>query len=640
MKSVLFRSIRHFTIASIVIISVATSVLGLIYREIVVKEIVAVEESKNVALSQAFANSLWSNFTPFIASANKLSRAELQTHPESTRLHKALEEQVKGLSVIKVKIYNHDGRTLFSTEKSQIGEVTVTNPGFISAKNGKIISHLTRSGELYTFEGTVTDRSVLTSYVPVRGGGPDGAVESVFELYSDVTPMIRHVARIQRNIFIGASTVLVVFLLMAQFTRRALRLHEKECARMEKTLERQAIRDPHTELYNRRYFDFRIKEAMVLAGRNQQSLALLLCDLDQFKSLNDLHGHEFCDKILKVLAERMGRTARAIDLVFRWGGDEFMILLPSTEPEGALGAAKRIRKAAQNVGEEFGVPLDFSIGVALYPQHGSALDSLLRILDRALYIAKKGGDRVHVGDEEYHLDENTIKAVFQPIVDLRTNRLIGHEALSRDPRGLLSIIDLFTRYQSIGQLEELKSLCFRSQLKKAHELGHRRIFLNVDFKLLKAVRRIPMPPGLEVILEISELEAMHDLDEHLGIVRSWREMGYQFAMDDFGSGFVSLPFIAKALPEYIKLDRSTVQQAVTSEKFKNFMEHLVRALRNYSTGIVAEGIETQEELATVKDMGIFMAQGYLLGRPMEEVSQKALEHIPHRPFESESDSED
>lgn len=143
-----------------------------------------------------------------------------------------------------------------------------------------------------------------------------------------------------------------------------------------------------------------------------------------------------------------------------------------------------------------------------------------------------------------------------------------------------------------------------------------RVFINVDFELLESLETIEKPPACEVILEISEKEALHDMEAHLAITNKWREEGYGFAIDDFGAGFISLPFLAKLTPEYIKLDRLTIRQAVTSEKFREFLNFLVQGLRNYAgQGIIAEGIEIDEELEVVRSMGVSLAQGFLLDRP-------------------------
>jgi diguanylate cyclase (GGDEF)-like protein/PAS domain S-box-containing protein len=386
----------------------------------------------------------------------------------------------------------------------------------------------------------------------------------------------------------------------------------------EQTLEEQAIRDPLTNLYNRRYFNRRIQEEIVLAEQKGHCLAVLVCDLDHFKHLNDTQGHQAGDQILKGVAKSVNESIRGADSAFRWGGDEITVLLSNTSKDGVLIAAQRIR---ERVGKLSGTPdskLDISIGVALYPEHGRSADALIRLADRALYIAKKGGDKIHIGEEEYYLKDDTIRVVFQPVQDIRLNEPVGFEALSRDAQGKLSILDLFKKYQAIGLLDDLKRLCFTTQMKTAQTVGLKKVFINVDFKLLGNLQPLAVPAGLEVVLEISEGEALHDVDNHLAIATRWRACGYKFAIDDFGAGFVSLPFIARLIPEHIKLDRSTVLQAVESHRFRRILKDLLLGLRNCSTdGIIAEGIETAHELAVVRELGIYLVQGYLLGKPEE-----------------------
>lgn len=295
-----------------------------------------------------------------------------------------------------------------------------------------------------------------------------------------------------------------------------------------------------------------------------------------------------------------------------------MIVLTDADREGGLIAADRIRTGTHKISGADDVDLDLSIGIALYPEHGGNAFELIRVAERALHIAKKGGDKIHVGAEEYRLDEHSIKLVFQPIVNVRSNEVLAYEALGRDPQGKFTILDLFKKYQAIGQLTELKCICFNSTLKVAQEVGLKRVFINVDFNLLSQLECLPTPPGMEVILEISELEALDDIENRLKITRRWQAQGYKFAIDDFGAGFISLPFIVQLMPEYIKVDRSTMLQAVSSEQFKEFMIGLIFGLRNYSTeGIIAEGIETETELRVVKDIGIYLVQGFLFGRPQE-----------------------
>ncbi len=395
-----------------------------------------------------------------------------------------------------------------------------------------------------------------------------------------------------------------------------LRVEIAQRKRTEEALAEQAIRDPLTNLYNRRYFNSRIQDEIARADRNEHALAILLCDLDHFKAINDTRGHQAGDEVLKAAANAIQAKTRGTDLAFRWGGDEIVVVLSDVAREGVLIAADRILKGVRAIARTLDCDVDLSIGIALYPEHGRSADELVRLADRALYIAKMGGDKIHIGAEEYRLGEQTIKVVFQPVVDTRSNEVCGHEALCRDPLGKLSPPELFKRYQAIGRLNDLKTLCYNTQIKEAREAGLQRVFVNVDFAVLGQLELAPPPDGIEVILEISEKEALHDIENHLKITRQWRQAGYQFAIDDFGAGFISLPFIARLIPDYIKLDRSTVLHAVSSETFRTFSQDLVRALGNYaSKGIIAEGIETLKELQVIREMGIHLAQGFLLGKP-------------------------
>ena len=408
--------------------------------------------------------------------------------------------------------------------------------------------------------------------------------------------------------------------------------------RVRHAIEDQAVRDQLTDLYNRRYFTYRLEEEIVRARQDGTFLAILLCDLDDFQAINNAWGQQVGDDVLKAAAASIQESTRKTDmvarwgsdLVARWGGDEMVVALTHTTREGVLIAAERIRRGVHRISETVHFDLDLSIGIALYPEHGSDVNDLLRLAGRALHIAKKGGDKIHVGEEEYSLEEDAIKSVFQPVVDIRSGSVLAYEALCRDPQEKLSTPELFQRYKAIGRLHELKRLCFRTQLKEAWEAGLPRLFINVDFEMLTRMEPTPKPDGIDVVLEISERDALYEVDSHLKTAGVWRALGFKFAIDDFGAGFISLPFLARLVPEYIKIDQSTILQAVSSDQFREFLAGLIQAMRHYSgEGIIAEGVETAEELQVVRELGINLVQGFYLGRP--EPLKKFLPLPPDRP---------
>lgn len=404
-------------------------------------------------------------------------------------------------------------------------------------------------------------------------------------------------------------------LLLWQFAQNTARQNLK-IQSLEERIKTESSHDPLTGLYHRRFFDHRIKEEIARAHRNGGPLAVLLCDLDDFKAINETLGHQTGDEILKKVAQAIRDSTRGSDLLFRWGGDEIAVVLSETSREGVLTAANRIRTEVGKIGNGIRFPLGISIGAALYPQHAGSIDQLINLADGALQIAKEMEDKFHIGDHAYLVDDHSVTTVFQPVVDIRSNQIIGYEALSRDPQGKLGISDLFRRYQAVGQLAALKEICFRLQLRKVEELQLKRAFINVDLHLLHRIKLPPNPSGVEVILEISEAEALGNIEHSLEMTEKWREKGFKFAVDDFGAGFISLPFIAQLMPDYIKMDRSTILQAASCPKFEAFLKALVSALRNYSKeGIIAEGIETEEELRVADEMGISLVQGFLVGRP-------------------------
>jgi len=189
----MFKLLRYFSIASMLAFAVVVGALGLFYRQSALDDLMMIQERQHVALSRALSNSVWPEFEPFIRSASGLSADDLRAHPEVGRLREAVLRQIRGSGVVKVKIYNLEGLTVFSTEDAQIGADQSQNAGFLSARGGGVASELTHRATFSAFDKLVEDRDLFSSYVPLRSA-EGSAPAAVFEIYTDVTPFLQQIA--------------------------------------------------------------------------------------------------------------------------------------------------------------------------------------------------------------------------------------------------------------------------------------------------------------------------------------------------------------------------------------------------------------------------------------------------------------
>lgn len=239
----MFRLMRYFAIASLVGFVIVTALLGYLYRQTAVNNLTELAEEKNVATTLGFANSLWPEVVPFIEATKYHAPETLIAHPDIPSLHASVIEQVAGLSVVKVKIYNPNGLTVFSTELEQIGSSEEDNVGFLSAWQGNVISELTHRDTFNAFDGVIEDQDVLATYMPIRSEGRTGNIIGVIELYSNITPLLHRVNTVQRNIVLGVAGILaslyVVLVLLVHNADRIIRTQQMERDQAQRELRQQ-----------------------------------------------------------------------------------------------------------------------------------------------------------------------------------------------------------------------------------------------------------------------------------------------------------------------------------------------------------------------------------------------------------------
>ena len=242
----MFRLFRFFSIASFVILLLGGIALSALYRQTAIRDLMRVEQDKNVALTRTFANMIWPDVAGFFQTSDTLTIDELRASPEIAELHAALQGGMQGNSVVKVKIYGLDGDTLYSSQPSQIGEDQSANEGWRMAATGEIVNELTHRDEFNSFDGIIEDRDVLASYVPIRRSN-DAPVEAVFELYSDVTDLVQELNAVQLRVVGGVILVLgllyAILLFVARYAERVVRQQYAERVRAEQALRRRVDLD-------------------------------------------------------------------------------------------------------------------------------------------------------------------------------------------------------------------------------------------------------------------------------------------------------------------------------------------------------------------------------------------------------------
>jgi diguanylate cyclase (GGDEF)-like protein/PAS domain S-box-containing protein len=428
-----------------------------------------------------------------------------------------------------------------------------------------------------------------------------------------------------------------------------------ERVELERRLRRLAFHDSLTGLCNRELFQDRLVQALRRATRDGRRVAVLICDLDDFKNVNDTHGHATGDGMLMVLAERLLSAARTTDTVARLGGDEFAIVCEGIDQtRDAIDVARRVLAATEHPvpvdGRELSVGV--SVGIAVDDGSRSAQD-LLRDADIALYEAKADGKQrwaLHqesmtvraqrrlqlATDLAAAVAAGHIEAAFQPIVSLHDGRIVGVEVLARwehPDRGWVPPGDFIPLAEQSGLIVPLGDAVLDAALAALREWLDVRpdLVLRVGVNVSGRQMRDPGLPhrfarkladhGIDpsfLVLELTESVMLDEADIALEVMNELRELGVRFAVDDFGTGYSSLAYLRRLPVSIVKTDRAFVHGLGSSTE--NSAEDLVRAIiemaRSLRLDVVAEGVETAEQHRALVSMGCAFGQGYHFARPV------------------------
>ncbi|MGH2753014.1 MAG: putative bifunctional diguanylate cyclase/phosphodiesterase [Actinomycetota bacterium] len=578
-----------------------------------------------------------------------------------------LDDQVQ-----QIKIWNKDGRIVYSDDSTLIGDSHRPTPALERALRGDIHVKLIPANDqrLGPDDGEDADGGeFLEVYVPLAFE-TDARPVGVFEIYLPYEPIaavINEHTRILHGVLLaGLGLLYLVLFRIVVGASRKLRVQASELRKQADESEHQALHDALTGLPNRLLLRDRIHQAILSARREKKSVGVLLMDLDRFKEINDTLGHHHGDAVLQQIGPRLRAVLRESDTLARLGGDEFAIVLPHVpDPAAAIHVVDKLRRA---LAEPFAIQdltleVDACVGIALFPEHGEDVDTLIQRADVAMYLAKgaRSGCEIYTPSKDHHsasrlallgelrsaIESGELVLHYQPKVDVQSREVTSVEALVRwqhPMRGLISPDDFVPLAEHTGLIGELTSdvICqalvqCRRWMDQGIEVG---VAVNLSMRNLldnkfpdevAELLEVWDVPASMLTLEVTESTIMADPMRVLHIVSRLSDMGVEMSIDDFGTGYSSLAHLKRLPVAEIKIDRSFVRSMDTSASDAAIVRSTIDLAHNLGRRVVAEGVESEETLRRLAALGCDTAQGFYFGEP-----RAAAEMTPLLPASSAS----
>jgi diguanylate cyclase (GGDEF)-like protein len=422
-------------------------------------------------------------------------------------------------------------------------------------------------------------------------------------------------------------------------------LHEKQITHM-------ALHDALTGLPNRVLLEDRVKNALSLAARSMHKVGVCFIDLDHFKNINDTLGHKSGDKLLLAFAARLNRHLRDGDTLARWGGDEFVLLLP--EMENAQSVHEVVQKISAAIQkplqiEDHELVVTFSMGVAMFPEDSEHSETLFSQADRAMFYAKSQGrnqiclysdmSSKGIGKKELYIQNRLanaitskqIKAWYQPVINATTGLCAGVEVLVRwydEEYGWISPATFIPMAENLGLIHDLGQQIMQESLAEAERWQQAGLKLNLSInvskrqlftpyfteRLIKEVALHNIPPE-SIILEITESVATLDVEHAADRLQEIKKFGFRIALDDFGTGYSSLSQLHEMDVDKLKIDISFVRRLHESNGL-SMTQAIINLAKALNMETVAEGVESAETAHKLRQMGVNYLQGFYFAKPM------------------------
>jgi diguanylate cyclase (GGDEF)-like protein/PAS domain S-box-containing protein len=429
----------------------------------------------------------------------------------------------------------------------------------------------------------------------------------------------------------------------------------------EAELDYQAHHDGLTGLANRRQLRERLEHAIGCSQQGGAELWVVFIDLDRFKFVNDTLGHDAGDALLKALAERIKLAVRKSDTLARIGGDEFMLILPTGDERAAsLAVIQDIMAAVAEpiMIQSYEFHLTCSVGIAVYPDDGTTVETLAKHADIAMYKAKESGrncwqfytaamsartlERLQLEADLYHaLERDEFILYYQPQVDLRSGAIVGMEVLlrwNRPGHGMVGPADFISLAEDMGLIAPIGDWVLRAACRQTvawHKagLGDLRVAVNLSARqftqqgLAQSIVAILDEAGLAgrfLEVELTESSVMNDVEHAIVVLRELKQIGVHIAIDDFGTGHSSLSYLRRFPIDVLKIDQSFVHEITLDEDGATLVRTIISLAHSLRLTVTAEGVETNVQRAYLREHGCDHIQGYLVSRPVARDEFEAL----------------
>ncbi|GMR07052.1 MAG: hypothetical protein BMS9Abin26_0054 [Gammaproteobacteria bacterium] len=653
------RLIKIYAFSSLLVLVFTALVLAWAYRQIATDSLVNREIQANQTLTSMLANFVGVGFADYLQTSKLQSAEQLRQHQKFRSLQTGLDALTLGLDIPAVTIINAEGRIVYARDVLMIGQVATGAQGINRALDGKIITSMDMQDGSFA-GGQYPQGHSISSSLPIRSSS--GEMIGTISIIRNLHGLVKNVTSNSYVIFsVVAMVFAVLYVFLIAIVHGASRHVDQETARehqkKDEEIRQLAFYDSLTGLPNQTKFRDVLDLCTKRAKRYESILGVMIIGIDKFKSINEKYGHEAGDEALIQIARRLSLTIREVDVACRFSGDEFIVVLEDlSAPAEARLISERVKECLSSPLEVAGhkIHVTTCAGIAIYPHDtqntGRLVTNAMSAMDRAKQLGqnsfayytdemnKRNNSRIEMESSlDRAIEKNEFIAYYQPKVSAIDQRIVGMEALIRwqhPEKGLVPPIEFIDLLEETGQIIEVGEWMIGEavrQCKSWHDAGYPelRVSINLSPKqfhsvsLLPCVEKTLIENNIEakyVELEITEGVLAEDPEKAVAMLNELKGLGTSLSVDDFGTGYSSLSYLTDFPIDYLKIDRSFIRDMMNNRRHASITTAIIAIAKTLRLGIIAEGVEDEDQFRYLASMGCDEIQGFYFSKPVTPVA--------------------